>query len=156
MQTTPIEPVNVDPNVGRLQGAEPSAPKRVQRSKNESQIMKDKIAARNACKKQMKERYKSVDLFGQGVSLTWNGEDTYKTAIGATLSWAILAVMAAYSIYRLYYMITLQNPTISKTSLIKTLEEDVPWKPQDTGFDFAFGLNSPIDPSYGFFTAKYI
>jgi hypothetical protein len=49
--------------------------KRQTRSKNESQIMKDKLAERTACKKQVKESFKSIDLFGQQVNLTWNGED---------------------------------------------------------------------------------
>lgn len=50
-------------NYSTTQGAD-LPQKRVARSKNESQIMKDKLAARTACKKQMKEKYKSVDLFG--------------------------------------------------------------------------------------------
>lgn len=118
--------------------------------------MKDKQAANSACKKQLREKYKSVDLFGQGVSLTWNGEDTFKTTVGASLSWLIMAVMAAYTFYRLYYMAARLNPTITKTSLIKGPDEDLPFSPQEKGFDFAFGLNNPLDPSYGFFTAKYI
>ena len=42
-----------------------AAVKKPTRSKNDSQVMKDKIAAKNACKKQTKEQFKSLDLFGQ-------------------------------------------------------------------------------------------
>jgi len=47
-------------------------------------------------------------------------------------------------------------PSIAKTTLIREPNADAPFKPQETGFDFAFGLAKPIDASYGFMTAKYI
>jgi hypothetical protein len=106
-----------------------NAIKRQTRSKNESQIMKDKLAERTACKKQVKESFKSIDLFGQQVNLTWNGEDQYKTTIGATLSTAIWVVMLAYTIMRFTDMVSRNNPSIAKYSLIRLPEEDLPFTP---------------------------
>ncbi len=139
-------------------GAGGGAPtvKKASRSKNESQIMKDKLAARNACKKQVKEQFKSIDLFGQQVNLTWNGEDQYKTTIGAILSTAIWVIMLAYTIMRFTDMVSRKNPTIAKYSLIRLPEEDLPFSPQESGFDFAFGLSKALDPSIGYFTVNYI
>ena len=91
--------------------------------------MKDKLAERTACKKQVKESFKSFDLFGQQISLTWNGEDQYKTTIGATLSTAIWVVMLAYTIMRFTDMVTRSNPSIAKYSLIRLPEEDLPFSP---------------------------
>lgn len=48
---------------------------RQSRSKNGSQIMKDKTASNKACKRQFKEKYKSIDYFGQSINLTWKGEE---------------------------------------------------------------------------------
>ena len=95
-------------------------------------------------------------MFGESISITWNGEDTYKTMPGATLSWIILIIMAAYSIYRIIYMVNRWNPAVAKTTLIKTAEEDLPFSPSETGFDFAFSLNNNLDPTYGNFTVRYI
>ena len=118
--------------------------------------MKDKLAERQACKRQMKDQFKSVDLFGQSVNLTWQGEDQYKTSLGASISWVIVIIMLAYTIFRLHYMVNRLSPSIAKTTLIRDPNADAPFKPQETGFDFAFGLGKPIDPTIGFMTAKYI
>jgi hypothetical protein len=53
-------------------------------------------------------------------------------------------------------MILKLNPNITLTTLIKTPDEDQPFSPQDTGFDFAFGLGAPLDPSLGFFTVGFV
>jgi hypothetical protein len=40
--------------------------------------------------------------------------------------------------------------------MIRGASEDQPFSAIDMGFDFAFGLNQPLDPSIGFFTVRYI
>ncbi len=86
------------------------------------------------------------------MNLTINGEDEYKTMWGAMMSTIIWIIVIAYTIYRFYYMILRLNPNIARTTLIKTADEDEPFNPQETGFDFAFGLGAPLDPTLGFFT----
>ena len=61
-----------------------------------------------------------------------------------------------YMSYRLYYMANRYNPTVSKATLIKKDGFDIPFRPQDYGFTFAFGLKNTLDPSYGYFTANFI
>ena len=102
----------------------------------------------------MKEQFKSVDLFGQSFSLTWHGEDQYKTSFGASISWIIMIIMVAYTVFRLHYLVNRMAPTIAKTTLIRDPKDDAPFKPYESGFDFAFGLGKPIEPYYGFMTAK--
>ncbi len=136
--------------------SQPEGGGKATRSKNESQVMKDKLAQQQACKRQLKEKFKSVDYFGQSVSLTWNGEDQYKTVLGASVSWIIFIVIIAYSAYRLVYMVERRNPSVARLSTIRPPEEDLPFKPQDMGFDFAFGLDQPLDKSIGYFTVRYI
>jgi len=91
--------------------------------------MKDKLAERQACKRQMKERFKSVDLFGQQVGLTWQGEDQYKTSFGASISWVILVIMIAYTAFRGFYLINRLAPGIAKTTLIRPPDEDITFRP---------------------------
>jgi hypothetical protein len=90
------------------------------------------------------------------VTLTWQGEDTFKTMIGATLTWLISFLVFAYGAYRLFYLVNRFNPSITKTTLIKSSNEDLPFKPQETGFDFAFGLDGKLNASIGNFTVRYI
>lgn len=118
--------------------------------------MKDKLEKRAECKNKMKESFKSIDLFGQHISLTWNGEDEYKTTIGATLSSAIWIVMITYTIIRFSGMVSRNNPQISKYSLIRLPEEDLSFSPQESGFDFSFGLSQKLDPSIAYFTVSFV
>lgn len=39
-----------------------------------------------------------------------------------------------------------ENPTLSKLSLMRDIASKEATKPQDFGFDFAFGLGSDLDP----------
>jgi hypothetical protein len=64
--------------------------------------------------------------------------------------------MAAYSVQRFYQLVVRDNPNVSRTTLIKSAKQDQPFRPQDTGFDFAFGLNAPLDPSIAYFTVRFI
>jgi hypothetical protein len=107
---------------------------------------------RQAFKRQCKEKFKSVDLFGQSVNLTWNGEDEYKTMFGASISWILRIVITAYLAYKFYILVARQDPDVTKSTGIRAPDEEVPFRPQDQGFDFAFGLKAPLDPSIGFFT----
>jgi len=104
----------------------------------------------------MKEKFKSVDLFGQSVNLTWNGEDEYKTMFGASISWVLRIVITAYLVYKFIVLVTRQDASITKTTGIRAPEDDEPFRPQEMGFDFAFGLREPLDPSIGYFTMQYI
>lgn len=67
-----------------------------------------------------------------------------------------MIVLLAYTAYRLYYLAERYNPTVQKITLMRSPDEDLPFRPQDYGFDFSYGLVNQLDPSYGFFTAKFI
>lgn len=62
--------------------------------------------------------------------------------------------MLVYTGFRFYYFVNRLNPNIAKTSLIRDAAEDLPFNPVEMGFDFAFGLQKPLDPSIGFFTVR--
>lgn len=64
--------------------------------------------------------------------------------------------MVAYTAFRGYYLVNRLAPGIAKTSLIRPPEEDISFRPQDTGFDFAFGLGKGLDPTIGFFSVKFM
>ena len=46
------------------------------------------------------ERFRKLDLFGQGVKFTVKGEETYKTCAGAILTIIIYMVVLVYGLNR--------------------------------------------------------
>ena len=105
-------------------------PQRAQgRSQNESLNKREKHRQRNQCSQRAKTGFKSIDLFGESVTLTWNGEEKYKTMIGAFLSAIILALVSIYSAYRLYAMVYKLSPLINRTTLMRLTEMDKPYRP---------------------------
>jgi hypothetical protein len=64
----------------------------------------------------MRDNFRSLDMFGQSVSFTWNGEDQYKTTYGASFSMIITLMMLAYTAYRTFYFINRLNPNVTKTT----------------------------------------
>ena len=76
-----------------------------------------------------KEKFKSMDMFGQKPRLTWNGEEQYKTIWGAMVSTVISILLLAYFIYRIFYLAWRMDPTFAMASLRLTAENDTPYKP---------------------------
>ena len=60
-----------------------------------------------------KEKFKSMDMFGQKPRLTWNGEEHYKTLWGATISIIISAIMLVYFSYRINVLVNRIDPTFA-------------------------------------------
>ena len=109
------------------------------------------------CKHRLTENFKSIDMFGQSISFTWNGEEEYKTPYGAFVSAVIILTLLAYTGYKIDEVIQRKSPTVSKTtSLVSEIDAAKPFSPQELGFDFAFGLNNPLDPSLGYVSVSYI
>ena len=102
----------------------------------------------------MSDRFKGIDWFGQTIQLTYKGEDSYKTMLGASVSFLLILLLLGFSIFKAYYLFSRFNPEVTKISLLRDMSDGTVFKPQDTGFDFAFGLNTVIDPQIGHFTVR--
>lgn len=95
-------------------------------------------------------------MFGRKVNFTVNGEEKYRTVYGATVSTFIAFVMLAFSTFRFIQFVTRYDPAISMTSSRRKPSEDPVFRPQESGFEFAFGLSKPLSPSVGYFTVEYV
>ncbi|CDW90251.1 UNKNOWN [Stylonychia lemnae] len=104
----------------------------------------------------MKDQFKGLDWFGQSIQLTYKGEDSYKTLLGASVSFFLIVVLLGFSIFKAYYLFSRFNPEVSKVSLLRDMSDGEIFQPQDSGFDFAFGLNSELDPRIGYFTVRQL
>ncbi|CDW88099.1 accessory gland protein [Stylonychia lemnae] len=102
------------------------------------------------------DQFKQLDWFGQTIKLTYKGEDSYKTTLGASVSFILILLLLGFSIFKTIYFFSRFNPDLSKVTLMRDMRSSESYRPQETGFDFAFGLNSDLDPRIGYFTVKQI
>ena len=105
---------------------------------------------------------RKIDLYGRNVSLSYEGEDKFKTYIGAATSFVIGTVMFIYFIYLFIILIEKSNSSVSKTSLRKELSQNVEIEYIGVNnFLFGFsvdmdGYNVLQDPSYLTFTLNEV
>ena len=79
----------------------------------------------------MKSKLKGFDVYGEQISLTYQGDDTYKTVPGASVSIVVFAVILAYAAYRALILFTLNDTEVSKTSFLRDLDQESPLRPFD-------------------------
>jgi hypothetical protein len=91
-------------------------------------------------RKSLSSKFKSIDIYGQSINLTYRGSESFKTTSGALTSLFVLGVLLAYTAYRSYVLFNRINPDISKKGLMRDLNSEEPFRPQDFGFDLAFGI----------------
>ena len=101
------------------------------------------------CSKALVEKFKSYDIYGEPIALTYKGEGAYKTNIGAAVSIIVLLVLAAYAAMRLKVMATYAGTSVTAASFILDLNLAGAFSPADVGFDFSFGIGTPLDPAIG-------
>ena len=98
-----------------------------------------------------------LDLFGQGITFTWNGEEKFTTTFGAFVTIFLFAVILAFGSFKAVDVFKKRNPLVSRTSFVRLDYENSQtskYSPKEAGFDFSFGLTKPLDPSIGFFTVR--
>ena len=78
-----------------------------------------------------------IDLFGKNITLSYNGQDKYKSSWGGILSAILIMFLLGFFSYLLNQLITRSNPTISTA----TLQKDIKSSSEDldlNNFNFAF------------------
>lgn len=121
------------------------------RTKKDTAVAKDVEAKRGSFKAVFKEKYKSFDQFGQNVTFTYNGEDTFKTMFGATMSYIIIVIVLYFAYKKIDILAHRLNPTVMSTSFSRDLDAEDPYRPQDIGFSLGFGVQGGFDSSIGYY-----
>lgn len=104
----------------------------------------------------MGTRCRELDIYGQGIALTFKGQSKYKTIPGAIFSLLVLMTMAAFVASKLIILFNRLNPSVSKQSYIKDLDKEPVLMGSDYGFEFAFGFNKSFDKTYGEFVVNQV
>ena len=96
------------------------------------------------------ELFRSTDLFGEKVKLTYKGKRSYKTNIGAFVSILVRFIMVAYIAFEFYIIFGRVHPNINVKNTLNDwalnpqgdLEQ---WSPLERGFDIAIGVLSKVN-----------
>lgn len=118
--------------------------------------MLQKKQGKKDCSQKFGSKMKSFDIYGEQVKLTYKGDDTFKTTIGSVVSSCLLFLLTAWTLYRTFILFTKQNSQFNAFEYIQDLNKVGVFEPQSTGFDFAFGTGSSLDPSIGYYTVYNI
>ena len=78
-----------------------------------SGLARDKVANKK-CHTSIKEKFRSLDVFGEDISLSYRGSSKFKTTPGAAASVLIVSVLTAYALFRFYILANKMYPDISK------------------------------------------
>ena len=112
-----------------------------------------------------------LDLYGQSISLTYKGEDSFKSPLGIAISIVLLVLLMSFGFYKFIILIYRINPDVSQQSFLRDLDKEPDFRPYQEsirghssfngtnsirGFDFSFGVGRPIPPSIGFFTVNEV
>jgi len=113
------------------------------------------------CSSRCKETLASADMFGEEVKLTYKGKETFNTTIGSLLSLAIIFMLMSFGGYKLFILISRDNPDVSQQTFLRDLDSEPPLIPYNDsvkvgGFDIAFGVGRPIDSSIGYYRVNEV
>ena len=67
------------------------------------------------------------DSYGQQISLTYKGDNSFKTLPGAFITILITIVVGFYGIYRCYVLFNRINPNVLLSTFVYSLNETAPY-----------------------------
>ena len=112
---------------------------------------------KNNCTKSFWDSFKSVDIYGHSISLTYKGNDTFKTKLGALMSIIVGFMLFAFSLYKFIVLVNSIDPEVSKKVFRRNLADAGVFYPNNYGFDFALSMRGgDLDPKYGYFRVRQV
>jgi len=61
--------------------------------------------------------------------LTYKGEDSYKTTIGASVSTVLIFILIGFGVFKSLYLFNRINPEVAKVSLLRDMSEELVFRP---------------------------
>ncbi len=58
-------------------------------------------------------------MFGQGISLTWNGEERFNTAFGGIVTLFLFAILISFGGFKANDLFKKKNPIVSRTNILR-------------------------------------
>lgn len=92
--------------------------------------------------------WRSIDIYGSKVQLTFKGKDKFRTSIGAFISLAVITIICIFIVFEIYMINNMLKPTVSvKSTLpnyvlnaINNTAAGTGFNPPSLGFDLAIGV----------------
>ena len=82
---------------------------------------------------------KSIDMYGHPFNLTFKGEETYNTCLGATMTFFVYAVFMAYFFFRAVVLVRMSDNQIIPTLLATPIDFENPQTFDVWARNFSFG-----------------
>ena len=100
-------------------------------------------------------------MFGETVKLTYKGKEAFTTTFGSLLSMLILFMIFSFGGFKLFILITRNNPDVSQQSFLRLLDLEPAYTPYNStlengGFDFSFGVGKPVDAGIGYYIVNEV
>ena len=68
-------------------------------------------------------------MYGEEIKLTYKGDDTFKTNLGAFFSLVLILMLAGYSLFRTYVLFSRKGTSMNGISSIFNLDLEEPFTP---------------------------
>ena len=91
-----------------------------------------------------------MDIYGKNISLTYNGQPTYKTIPGTIASIILFLVVLTYAALKGNILFNKLSPTVTKDSFFNDLDTAGSFDPFNYNFDIAFGTGELLDPTLAY------
>ncbi|CAI2387840.1 unnamed protein product [Moneuplotes crassus] len=103
--------------------------------------MPERVSTKKSLMTKLFDKIKSIDMYGKDISLTYDGDDKYRTYIGGVSSLFVGSIIITYVVYLFYIMFYKQDTSVATTGSINDIFNDVKvHKPAQNKFDFAISL----------------
>lgn len=99
------------------------------RSSTSRSVMRERKRHKESCSKRLGDYFKTIDVYGEKISLTYKGEESFKTYPGAITSLLILSLVLLYGVFRSYLLIYRVDPDVSKKSFQRDLSVADQYRP---------------------------
>ncbi|CDW82531.1 UNKNOWN [Stylonychia lemnae] len=95
----------------------------MQRHSQKAKRVVNQKPTKNKCEG-IRDQFKSLDWFGQQIQLTYKGEDSYKTLIGAIVSTLLICILIGFGVFKALYLFNRINPEVAKVSLLRDITNE--------------------------------
>ena len=96
-------------------------------------------------KKSLYEKFKHIDMFGESISFTVDGDEEFKTLLGAILSAVLIVLFVVYLVIQLNVMLDYRDTKHQTTINENNLDVNREFTGEQLGLNWVFVAEASID-----------
>jgi large-conductance mechanosensitive channel len=87
------------------------------------------FSKKKSCASDLSSKLKSLDIYGEQIKLTFKGDDTFKTSIGAVISAIVLFMLGAWALFLIIILLTRNGSNFNSFDYIQDLNSAGSFEP---------------------------